>query len=54
MSSGIVDSLWGSQYVDWCCIDSRAASGGILLMWDRRVVANIDERVEEFNCYLLF
>lgn len=31
-------SLWGWHYVDWCCLDSRAVFGRILLMWDRRAV----------------
>jgi hypothetical protein len=32
MSSSIVGSLWGCQYVDWCCVDSRVDSEGVLLM----------------------
>jgi hypothetical protein len=39
---GFVHSLWRCPYVDWCHVDSRGASGGILLMWDRRVVSRID------------
>lgn len=35
----------GSQYADWCCLDSRGSSGGILLVWDRRVVEKIEECV---------
>lgn len=31
-------SLWGYQHVDWCFLDSKEAFGGILLMWDRRVL----------------
>jgi hypothetical protein len=27
--------------VDWCYSSSRGASGGILLMWDRRVVEKL-------------
>jgi hypothetical protein len=42
VSSHFVHSLWGCPYVDWCHVDSRGASGGILLMWDRRVVDKID------------
>jgi hypothetical protein len=31
--------------VDWCYLDSRGASNGVLIMWDRRVVEKIDECV---------
>lgn len=37
------------HHMDWCCINSRGASGGILLMRDRRVVEKINECVEEFT-----
>jgi hypothetical protein len=26
-----------------CCLDSRGVVGGVLIMWDRRVVEKIDE-----------
>jgi hypothetical protein len=35
--------------VDWCCLDSTGASGGILIMWDNRVV----EKVECAGAYSL-
>jgi hypothetical protein len=28
--------------VDWCCLDSKGASGGILLTWDKRVVEKVE------------
>lgn len=34
----IVQSLWSCTYVDWAYFVSNGASGGILIMWDRRVV----------------
>ena len=43
-----VQSLWGCPYVDWCHVDSRGASGGILLMWDQRVVSRIDSCLGRF------
>jgi len=54
MSCSVVRSLWGCHYVDWCCLDSRGAFGGILIMWDRRVVEKIDECVGEFTLAILF
>jgi hypothetical protein len=47
-SNCLVQSLWGCPYVDWCHVDSRGASGGILLMWDRRVVSRIDSCAGRF------
>jgi hypothetical protein len=37
-----VKSLWGCQFADWCFLPSSGASGGILLMWDRRVVEKFE------------
>ena len=42
ISSSIVKNLWGCPYVEWCYVASRGASGGISLMWDRRVVTKIE------------
>jgi hypothetical protein len=41
-------SLWGCIHVDWCYLGSLGAFGGILLMWDRRVVEKIKDCVEAF------
>jgi exonuclease III len=41
-SRRFVRSLWGCNHVDWCCLDSSGASGGILIMWDKRVVEKVD------------
>jgi exonuclease III len=53
ISSSFVRNLWGCAYADWCFVASRGASGGILLMWDRRVVTKIEVCVGEFvtTCY---
>jgi hypothetical protein len=42
MSRSIVHSFWGSSHVDWCCLDLSGALGGILIMWDNRVVEKVD------------
>jgi exonuclease III len=42
VTHGIVQSLWRCPYVEWCYVASLGASGGILLMWDRRVVSKVD------------
>jgi hypothetical protein len=48
ISSNIVQNLWGCHFVDWCYLASRGASGGILLMWDRRVVVKTEMYVGEY------
>jgi hypothetical protein len=42
ISNRIMKSLWGCQFVDWCYLPSSEAFGGILLMWDRRVVEKFE------------
>jgi hypothetical protein len=43
VSNQLVQSLWRCPYKEWCHMDSCGASGGILLMWDRRVVSKIED-----------
>jgi hypothetical protein len=43
MSLSVVCSLWVCHHVDWYCLDSRVALGGVLIIWGRRVVEKIDE-----------
>jgi hypothetical protein len=44
----VVRSFWGCAHADWCFLGSRGASGGILLMWDRRVVEKLEDCVGRF------
>ena len=45
----MVRSIWSCPYVDWLYLGSVGASGGILLMWDRRVVEKVEEAVGHFS-----
>ena len=45
----IMRSLWGIPHVDWEYLGSVGASGGIILMWDRRVVEKLDAAVGHFS-----
>jgi hypothetical protein len=45
----IIRSLWRCQYVDWMFLGSNGASGGILLMWDKRVVEKLEDAVGYFS-----
>ena len=38
----LVKSLWGHQHVDWVALDAINTVGGIVLMWDTRVVERVD------------
>ena len=49
MSRNIVRSIWGNTFVDWVHLEPLGASGGILLMWDRRVVEKIEEAMGEYS-----
>jgi exonuclease III len=53
-SRSFVRSIWGCNYVDWCCLDSCGASGGILIMWDKRLVEKVDVCLGEFTLVVSF
>lgn len=46
--NNLVRSLWGCPFVDWCYLASCSAFGGMLIMWDKRIVEKIDVFVGEF------
>jgi hypothetical protein len=45
----VIWSLWGIHHVDWLYLGSEGASGGILMMWDRRVVEKMDSAVGQYS-----
>ncbi|KAL4609846.1 hypothetical protein ACB092_08G010200 [Castanea dentata] len=48
INRAVVRSLWGG-HVDWSYLGSCGASGGVLVMWDTRVVNKTEEAVERFS-----
>ena len=52
-NSALVRSLWGSPFVDWAVLDAVQTSGGVLLIWDKRVVEKIDVSVGQFSVSVL-
>ena len=54
LNSAIVRSLWGSPFIDWAVLDAVQSSGGVLLIWDKRVVEKIDVFVAQFSVSVLF
>ena len=53
INRGVISSLWGGQYLDWLYLGSVGVSGGILLMWDNRVVDKVEEAVGRFSALFL-
>nr|XP_023894571.1 uncharacterized protein LOC112006527 [Quercus suber] len=49
ITRGTVWSIWSCPYVDWLYLGSDGASGGILLMWDSRVVEKVEEAMGHFS-----
>ncbi len=45
----LVRSLWSCHYVDWVFLGSVGASGGILIMWDKRVMEQVDEAIGHYS-----
>ncbi|KAG6654621.1 hypothetical protein CIPAW_05G158600 [Carya illinoinensis] len=50
----LVRSVWHCPYVDWIYLASNGASGGILVMWDKRVMEKMEEFVGEFSVVVSF
>ena len=45
ITKGLVRNIWGIHHVDWLYLGLMGALGGILLMWDTRVVEKIEDAV---------
>jgi hypothetical protein len=54
LSRRLVRSLWRCNYVDWVCLDSSGASGGILILWDKRVVEKIEKCIGVYSLAVKF
>ena len=44
-----VGNLWSCPFVDWVALDAVQTAGGILLMWDRRVLERKEVLVGSFS-----
>ena len=49
VTRGLVRSIWSCPFIDWLYLGSEGASGGILLMWNKRVVEKIEEALGLFS-----
>uniref|UniRef100_A0A2N9GDY5 Endonuclease/exonuclease/phosphatase domain-containing protein n=1 Tax=Fagus sylvatica TaxID=28930 RepID=A0A2N9GDY5_FAGSY len=50
----IIRRLWGNPYVDWEVLEAVGTSGGVLMLWDKRVVEQIDSFVGRFSMSCLW
>jgi hypothetical protein len=50
----LVRSLWGNSYVDWEMLLANGTAGGVLLLWDRRVLERLDSVVCQFSVSCLW
>ena len=48
-----VRSLWGSPFIDWVVLDAVQTLGGVLLIWDKRVIEKLDVIVGKFSISVL-
>ena len=45
----MVCSMWSRPYVDWVALDADQKAGGVLMMWDRRVLERFEVMVGSFS-----
>jgi hypothetical protein len=46
---GVIRSLWSNPYVGWVALDVVNTAGGVLLMWDKRMLEMTDSVVDTFS-----
>ena len=49
MNRQLVCSLWSCPYVDWAVLEANRIVGGILIMWDKRVLDKMEVMVGTFS-----
>ena len=49
MNRQLVCSLWSCPYVDWTVLEVDQTTGGILIMWDKRVLDKMEVMVGTFS-----
>ena len=54
ISREVARSIWGGQHVGWMYMGSNGASGGLLLMWDRRVVEKREDCMGHYTMAACF
>ena len=49
MNRQLVYSLWGCPYVDWAILEANRTVGGILIIWDKKVLDKVEVMVGTFS-----
>ena len=49
MDRQLICNLWSCPYVDWVALDAVQTAGGVLMMWDRRVLEKLEVLVGQFS-----
>ena len=49
MDLGMVRSLWSNPYLGWVALNAVNTAGGIVLMWDKRILERIENEVGTFS-----
>ena len=42
MDRQLICSLWSCPYIIWVALDADQATGGVLMMWDRRALEKLE------------
>jgi hypothetical protein len=50
----MVRSLWGSPFVEWEFLPASGSAGGVLMLWDNRVLEKVDSVVNQFSVSCLW
>jgi len=48
MDRQMVSSLWSYPYVDWVALNADQTTGGVLILWDGRVLEKLEVLVGTF------
>ena len=54
MDLQVVKSLWGSPYSDWVALNAVNTAGGVLLLWDKRMVEKVEVVMGKFSVSCLW
>lgn len=49
MTEEIIKEVWGRRHVKWICIDADGVAGGILILWDGRLITVSQSWRDQFS-----
>ena len=45
----MIQSIWGNRFARWEALNVEHTAGGVLLLWDKRVLELTDSKVDTFS-----